>query len=94
MAIACGGYFDDVMSKRLRHTDQPQVNTSLANAGKRKVGPGWAWSKKTATSDITPTVAQTLALWGAKNDSVKRPLRAWGSKTTTSTGGGGGGWVM
>lgn len=92
MAIACAGYFDDVMSKALRHTDQTQVNTSLASAGKRKVGAGWAWNKKTATSDITPTVSQTLALWGAKSDDVKKPRRTWGTKA--STGGGGGGWVM
>lgn len=78
MAIACAGYYDDVMSKRLRHTNQPQVNTSLANAGKRSVGSGWAWNKKTATADITPTVSQTLALWGAKNDNVQRPSRSAG----------------
>lgn len=76
MVIACGGYYDDVMAKRLRHTNQPQVNTSLANAGKRVLGGAWAWNKKTATSDITPTVSQTLALWGAKNDYVKRPSRS------------------
>lgn len=78
MAIACAGYYDDVMAKRLRHTNQPQVNTSLANAGKRSVGSGWAWNKKTATADITPTVSQTLALWGAKNDNVQRPSRSAG----------------
>lgn len=78
MAIACAGYFDDVMAKRLRHTNQPQVNTSLAHAGKRSIGDGWAWNKKTATADITPTVSQTLALWGAKNDNVTRPSRSAG----------------
>lgn len=78
MAIACGGYFDDVMHKRLRHTNQTQVNTALANATKRTVGSAWAWNKRTATSDITPTVSQTLALWGAKNDNVKRPGRGAG----------------
>lgn len=77
MAIACAGYFDEVMSKGVRHTNQPQVNTSLAHAGKRLIGDsGWAWNKKTALSDITPTVSQTLALWGARNDNVKKPVRA------------------
>ena len=75
MAIACAGYFDAVMGATVRHTDQPQVNVSLSQAGKRAVGSGWAWNKKSATSDITPTVSQTLALWGAQNDNVKKPTK-------------------
>lgn len=87
-AIASAGYFDAVMGATARHTDQPQVNVSLSVAGKRDVGngAGWAWSKKSAESDITPTVAQTDALWGAQNDNVKRPIRNWSTS-------GGGGWV-
>jgi hypothetical protein len=73
MAIACAGYFDGIMSGTVWHTDQPQVNLALSQAGKRPVGSGWAWNKKTAESDITPTVSQTLALWGAQNSTVKRP---------------------
>jgi hypothetical protein len=76
MAIACAGYFDAVMAAELRHTDQPQVNVSLSQAGKRGVGSGWAWNKKSATADITPTVSQTLALWGAQNSNVKKPTRS------------------
>jgi hypothetical protein len=76
MAIACAGYYDAVMAARLRHTDQPQVNVSLSVAGKRPVGSGWAWNKKSAEADITPTVSQTLALWGAQNDNVMRPSRS------------------
>lgn len=87
MALACAGYFDAVMTATVRHTDQPQVNESLSQAGKRAVGAYWAWNKRTATADITPTVSQTLALWGAQSDDVKRPRRTW------TTSGGGRGWV-
>jgi hypothetical protein len=75
MAIACAGYYDAVMAASLRHTDQPQVNVSLSVAGKRPVGSGWAWNKKSVDADITPTVSQTLALWGAQRDNVKKPTR-------------------
>lgn len=78
MAIACAGYFDAVMAGTVRHTDQPQVNVALSVAGKRPVGTGWAWNKKTADADITPTVSQTLALWGAQNSNVKKPTRGSG----------------
>lgn len=75
MAIACAKFFDTVMDKSLRHTDQPQVNVALSVATKRPLQGGWAWNRKDAASDITPVVAETLALWGAQNDNVKRPKR-------------------
>ena len=90
MAIACAGYFDAVMGATVRHTDQPQVNVSLSQAGKRPVGSGWAWNKKAADSDITPVASQTLALWGAQSDNVNKASRNWGQTTS----GGAGGWVM
>jgi hypothetical protein len=75
LANACGRYFDAVMERQLRHTDQPQVNLAMSVARKRPLGQAWAWNRKTATSDITPVVAQTLALYGAQapNRSVKTP---------------------
>lgn len=81
MAIACAKFFDCVMDKSLRHTDQPQVNVALSVARKRPLGSGWAWNRKDAASDITPVVAVTLALWGAQNDNVERPTRRHGSRT-------------
>ena len=86
MAIACAGYFDAVMGATVRHTDQPQVNVSLSQAGKRPVGSGWAWNKKAPDSDITPVASQTLALWGAQSDNVNKTTRNWSKN-------GGGGWV-
>jgi len=85
MAIACGKFFDAVMGSEptIRHTDQPQVNVALSVARKREVAnnAGWAWNRKDATSDITPVVAMTLALWGAQKDDVKRPTRRQGTRT-------------
>lgn len=75
MAIACAGYFDAVMSAKVRHTDQPQVNVALSVAGKRPLRGAWAWNRRDEDSDITPVVSQTLALWGAQSDNVRRPTR-------------------
>lgn len=75
MAKACATYFDAVMTGAVRHTDQPQVNVALSVAGKRPVAGAWAWNRRDEDSDITPVVSQTLALWGAQNDIVKRPSR-------------------
>lgn len=89
-AIAAAGFYDAVMSAKVWHIDQPQVNLALSVAGKREMadGAGWAWSKKNSQSDITPLVSVTMALWGAQNDNVKKPVRSWGNSNS-----GGGGWV-
>jgi hypothetical protein len=81
MAIACAKFFDGVIDRSVLHTDQPQVNVALSLARKRPLAGGWAWNRKDAASDITPIVAQTLALWGAQNDNVHRPTRRAGSRT-------------
>ncbi|WP_242089239.1 hypothetical protein [Curtobacterium sp. DN_7.5] len=75
MAIACAKFFDAVHDESVRHTNQPQVNVALSVARKRTVGGGWAWNRKDKASDITPIVAETLALWGAQSTNVKRPTR-------------------
>ena len=82
MAIACAKFYDCVMDKSLRHMDQPQLNVALSVARKRPLYGGWAWNRKDATSDITPIVAVTLALWGAQKDTVTRPSRRSTSSRT------------
>jgi hypothetical protein len=76
MAAACGTLYDGVMEGWLRHTDQPQVNTALSVARQRKLQDAWAWNRKSDTSDITPLVACTLALWGAQSSTVKKPTHS------------------
>lgn len=80
MAVACAALFDGVMSQRLFHTDQPQMNVALSVARKRPLAGAWAWNRKDAMSDITPIVSASLALWGAQNENVKRQGKT-GSRT-------------
>jgi hypothetical protein len=81
MSIACAKFYDCVIDGSVVHTDQPQVNVALSLARKRPLAGGWAWNRKDAASDITPIVAETLALWGAQNENVNRPVRRTGSRT-------------
>ena len=76
MAIACAKFYDGVIDGSVKHPDQPQLNVALSVARKRPLYGGWAWNRKDATSDITPVVAVTLALWGAQKDNVTRPQKA------------------
>jgi phage terminase large subunit-like protein len=71
MASAFGGFFDAVMDGRLRHLDQPLLNSALSAARKRTIGDsGFGWSRKDSESDITPVTAATLALWGLTSSEV------------------------
>ncbi|MGG7450565.1 terminase large subunit domain-containing protein [Plantibacter auratus] len=81
MAIACSKYYDGILDGSVFHTDQPQVNVALSVATKRPLAGSWAWNRKDGMSNISPIVAETLALWGAQNDNVKRPTRRTTSRT-------------
>jgi phage terminase large subunit-like protein len=81
MAIASAKFYDGIHDGSVFHTDQTQVNVSLSVATKRPLAGGWAWNRKDAASDISPIVAETLALWGAQNNNVKRPAARTSSRT-------------
>lgn len=72
MATACASFYEAVMERSLRHTGQPQVDAALAVASKRSIGERWGWNRKTAVADITPLVAETLAVWGVLTSKVRR----------------------
>lgn len=65
MAQACGAFFDAATASppALRHIDQPPLSTALGAATKRRLGDAWAWQRRD-TTDISPLVAVTLAMWG------------------------------
>jgi len=75
MAVAWAKFYDGIHDGSVFHTDQPQVNVALSVATKRPLAGGFAWNRKDAMSNISPLVAETLALWGAQNDNVQRPTR-------------------
>jgi hypothetical protein len=63
-AQACGQFYDAATSDALRHLDQPELNAALAGAARRPLGDAWAWARKNSSSDISPLVAVTLAMFG------------------------------
>lgn len=72
VAVACGQFLDAVRESTLVHLNQPYLNVAVAQARRRKLGDAFAWARSTATADITPLVAATLAHWGVKNSKVKK----------------------
>ena len=61
---ACGAFYDAVMQGDLRHLGQASLSSALSGARKRTLGDAWAWHRQNSSTDITPLVAATLALFG------------------------------
>lgn len=64
-AQACGGLLAAVIGGDLRHTGQPALEVAVAGATRRPYGDAWAWNRRSASVDISPLVAVTIARWGA-----------------------------
>lgn len=64
-AQASGGLLAAVNGLTLKHSNQPALNAAVAGATRRPYGDAWAWNRRTATVDISPLVAVTLARWAA-----------------------------
>lgn len=62
---ACGNYFDLYDQNRLRHTGQAPLTAASEIATKRILGDTglWGWARRDST-DITPLVSSTLAVYG------------------------------
>lgn len=55
---------DAVLEGSLRHIDQPELNTAVAQAARKNVGDGqWRWSRKLSQADIGPLCALSMARW-------------------------------
>lgn len=73
LARACGLLFDEVAQRTLRHLGTKELSSAIRGAATRSLGDAWAWARRKATVNITPLMAVTLALWGART--VQPPKR-------------------
>ena len=60
-------FYDTVMQGGLRHCADVRLDAAVAGAVKRPVGQAWAWDRRTPSSDVSPLVAVSLALWGYRS---------------------------
>ena len=51
----------------LTHADQPEMDFALAGAQDRVMREFWAWDREKSSASVTPLIAFTLAVWGARN---------------------------
>jgi phage terminase large subunit-like protein len=58
---ACAFWLRIVQEGKLKHRGETELTVALDGAGQRRLGDGWAWSRRSSGTDITPLVALTLA---------------------------------
>jgi hypothetical protein len=74
MANACGRYHQDVLDDVAHHRSQDMLNAAVEGAAKRDLEDGWAWKRRTSTTDISPLVAVTLSHWAAAINRDRGPI--------------------
>lgn len=82
-AQACGWFGSAVVPPKgqnqlLVHRGQLPLTLAVSGAAKRDLAELWAWDRKSTTTDISPLVAATLAVWGfqTKADEAE-PTAPW-----------------
>ena len=78
LAKGCGQFFDGCTEGSLVHLDDPVLLYTLDGAIKRPVSDAWVWSRRNSNIDISPLVAVTMALYGAK--AFSRSPQVWSIK--------------
>lgn len=63
-AKACNLLVSLAENQAVRHRGEDEVRSALRGAAARPYGDSWLWSRKNSSVDISPLVADTLALWG------------------------------
>lgn len=70
---ACGAFYDAASEGTLRHPDQPLLSSAVGAARKHVRGDAWTWSRRDST-DISPLVAATLALFAFERCGAAEPV--------------------
>ena len=71
-AQACGSFVDAVNEGQVAHLGQARLTLAVDAARKRPMGDAWGWHRRDTSSDISPLVAATLALWTLGKPSSRR----------------------
>ena len=70
---ACGNFVDVVSQGKLRHIGQPKLAVAVDAGRRRTMGDAWGWHRKDTSSDISPLVAGTLAVWVLGKPPKRKP---------------------
>lgn len=62
---ASAAFYDAVADATIRVRRHPALDDAVSGAARRVSGDSWAWSRKAGSSDSSPLVAASVALWAS-----------------------------
>jgi hypothetical protein len=63
LSKASAAFYDAVADATIRVRRHPSLDDAVAGAARRISGDAWAWSRKAGSTDSSPLVAASVALW-------------------------------
>ena len=60
---ASASFYDSVADATVKVRRHPSLDAAVAGAARRVSGDAWAWSRKAGSTDSSPLLAATVALW-------------------------------
>lgn len=64
VSTAAGQFLEAVLEGKFFHRGDPRLTTAVEGARQRPIADRWGWDRRTPTTDVSPLVAASLALWG------------------------------
>lgn len=64
LATACAIMLDRIDGRTVAHRGEQLLDDAVAGAGKRNVGDGWVWSRRSSAVHVAPLIAASVALHG------------------------------
>lgn len=68
MMLAAGTFYDAVLEGTLSVRPSEVLDDAVAGARRRQRGDAFSWSRRSPSTDLSPLVAASLAVWRAVND--------------------------
>ena len=68
MTVAAGMFYDAVIEGRVRARPDDRLDAAVAGARQRKRGDAFTWARRSSSTNLSPLVAASLALWRAVTD--------------------------
>lgn len=77
LARASATFYDAVADATIRVRRHPSLDDAVGGAARRITNDAWAWSRKAGTSDSSPLVAASLALWVSDQNNDQGGVNLW-----------------
>lgn len=77
LSAACAFFYDRVAEGQLAVLRSPELDEAVKGAQRKVTGDTWRWARRSATVDLSPLVAATVAVWVAGQGGIDVSSQVW-----------------